>query len=275
MRAQNFRPSGSPAFTLIELLVVISIISLLIAVLLPALGEARTVTRKVICSSNQRQAFLAISLYANDMDGFYPMVIRTFNNSYAAFDENAGTNGTYFHFARPGDPVRTYFTNSDMLLCPDRDQDLNPANGYGQHPTLKDYHYLSTTNFIIAGSGSYGGTSRAWYGRQIKNNSEPDDIYTNVIPNVDFAGRKFSNYADVNPPLYPRLWINKPSEQPAFVEPSPDDDNEWDSYNARRVDMSHDDGGNVFFIDGHGRWAPTSESIQRMVTPGLTNDPMW
>ena len=69
------RPSNARllrGFTLIELLVVISIISLLIAVLLPALSQAREHTQHVKCLSNLRQHGLAFDLYAYDHDDYFP-----------------------------------------------------------------------------------------------------------------------------------------------------------------------------------------------------------
>jgi prepilin-type N-terminal cleavage/methylation domain-containing protein/prepilin-type processing-associated H-X9-DG protein len=54
------------AFTLIELLVVISIIVLLIAILLPALKQARHVARQLQCATNQRSLGQLFFMFAND-----------------------------------------------------------------------------------------------------------------------------------------------------------------------------------------------------------------
>jgi prepilin-type N-terminal cleavage/methylation domain-containing protein len=62
--------AGNPsAFTLIELLVVISIIALLVALLLPALGRAREAGRKTVCSANMRQMGFAAMAYVADNRG--------------------------------------------------------------------------------------------------------------------------------------------------------------------------------------------------------------
>ena len=60
------------AFTLIELLVAISIISLLMAILLPSLGQAREAARSIQCLSNLRQIGMAFEMYANANNDFAP-----------------------------------------------------------------------------------------------------------------------------------------------------------------------------------------------------------
>ena len=58
------------AFTLIELLVVISIIALLVAILLPALRQAREAARNVQCLSNMRQWGVLLNIYSNEWDDY-------------------------------------------------------------------------------------------------------------------------------------------------------------------------------------------------------------
>lgn len=57
-------------FTLIELLVVVSIIALLVSILLPALGQARSQAKKAVCLSQMKQAGNAFAVYEADSDGY-------------------------------------------------------------------------------------------------------------------------------------------------------------------------------------------------------------
>ena len=66
------RTAASAAFTLVELLVVIGIISVLIAVLMPALGAARRQAQTIQCGSHLRTIGQAMQLYANDNKGRIP-----------------------------------------------------------------------------------------------------------------------------------------------------------------------------------------------------------
>lgn len=59
-------------FSLVELLVVVSIISLLIALLLPSLKRARDQSRLTVCLSNIRGQGAAVLIYAQDHGGALP-----------------------------------------------------------------------------------------------------------------------------------------------------------------------------------------------------------
>ena len=68
----NVNDDKRAGFSLVELLVVIAILGLLIAILLPALGQARHQAHRMACAGNLRQVGVAIHLYAQDFHDTIP-----------------------------------------------------------------------------------------------------------------------------------------------------------------------------------------------------------
>lgn len=113
-------------FTLIELLVVISIVSLLISILLPALGKARDSARRIRCLSGVRQIGLGTIQYTHDNGDWMPIalgdgnggkandvILRNLNSSYTP----AGSTVSYpysFHKIWSQDYVKSH----DVAHCP-------------------------------------------------------------------------------------------------------------------------------------------------------------
>jgi len=75
-------------FTLIELLVVISIISVLMGVLMPALRRVREQAKQQTCASRERQHIFALTMYAGENDTKFPLPP---NAGYWLWDINVNT----------------------------------------------------------------------------------------------------------------------------------------------------------------------------------------
>lgn len=110
-------------FTLIELLVVISIIALLMAVMMPALGKAKRSAQINVCASNVRQAILANSVYAADNKGKFIYTGRTSGCDWWTGTTNA-SNWAEFggFFCRPNLYLEliypSYLSEPSVFYCP-------------------------------------------------------------------------------------------------------------------------------------------------------------
>jgi prepilin-type N-terminal cleavage/methylation domain-containing protein/prepilin-type processing-associated H-X9-DG protein len=82
-----FKRSGTAraGFTLVELLVVVGIISILVALLLPALRKAREAAARTQCMSNLRQVGMVMQMYRSEnRNTFFPA------GNYGYWDDPAG-----------------------------------------------------------------------------------------------------------------------------------------------------------------------------------------
>lgn len=119
-------------FTLIELLVVISIIALLLAIMMPALGKAKELARTVMCSSNLKQWGIVWKLFGVDNDDHLPP---------AKVPGMGYSRGSWIN------PIRTYWPEDKekLLLCPEAKKPspgYNPVTGSGSKSGSVNYAYI-------------------------------------------------------------------------------------------------------------------------------------
>ncbi|MEX0654542.1 MAG: prepilin-type N-terminal cleavage/methylation domain-containing protein [Phycisphaeraceae bacterium] len=215
MHRHCFRRRRAPGFTLIELLVVIAIITLLIAMLLPVLQQARTAARAAQCLSRQRQLGLAAGMYRHDFHGAFAR--PAIGDATADFTDAQRHRAVWYNALDPylgrvspvtDDPAdRHHETWKQDPVWESFDTDTRANNR-----TLKMNRYLDGDDDV---------------------SQPPYFTYDRAI-------------------LRPTLMVLFVDGQSADVHPSASDDTHFGA-GPGRVALRHNDGANVLFVDGHGR----------------------
>jgi prepilin-type N-terminal cleavage/methylation domain-containing protein len=117
-------------FTLIELLVVISIISMLMAIMLPVWGRVRRQARAMESMSNQKEVAAGVNLFASDNDERYPESVATVGpeGSNGKWNWSDPTKLTGIKHRSPGlhramsEYLRSYIPDARTMYCPNAPQ---------------------------------------------------------------------------------------------------------------------------------------------------------
>jgi prepilin-type N-terminal cleavage/methylation domain-containing protein/prepilin-type processing-associated H-X9-DG protein len=184
------RRALNSGFTLIELLVVMAIISVLIALLLPAVQSAREAARRIQCTNNLKQIGLAMHNYES-IAGTFPLT-GVVDPRPVAFAHWVGWSGharilplmeqgpmfSSINFTLPYSRADNYTVAAASIssfICPsEKDPSLTPASGFFNTPKGVTSYGLNMGDWFVFAAG--GPVTRGVFS-----------------PNVS---RRFSDFAD-------------------------------------------------------------------------------
>ena len=131
-------------FTLIELLVVIAIISILMAILLPALKKARDLTKQISCLNNFKNIGYACTMYAMDYNSWMPSSVWQPGNSSTRWFEWCSSLPALGYMKSKSGYISTVKFNGKRCnyACPSVLTTEYPTFASPVDPTISMNHYI-------------------------------------------------------------------------------------------------------------------------------------
>jgi prepilin-type N-terminal cleavage/methylation domain-containing protein/prepilin-type processing-associated H-X9-DG protein len=254
-------------FTLIELLVVIAIIAILAAILFPVFAQAREKARQASCLSNAKQQGMAVMMYTDDYDESIPVffIINQVPTSPAGY----GFVHYWYVLLQP------YVKNMAVFVCPSAGgasiyQD--PATGrYYDIKEIWDPNEKDASGNLVkhwlAGTGGYGWNAcyisasrqsgprdnQQWvvgYPEAISLASITHAAETIMIGEISEQHNPAGVY--MHKELYDKvpLDVDVRCRYPGYQAI----ERNGKKYPGGNREYRHNEGMNVTFFDGHGKW---------------------
>ncbi|AQT68549.1 type II secretion system protein G [Anaerohalosphaera lusitana] len=244
---RTIKRTGNEGFTLIELLVVIAVISMLMAVMLPALGAVKQKAKGLVCMSKLKQMGIAFWAYAADNNDYSIPTYDPDDNTYwwgqiksDGIDHKAGFLYPYMQssleeggiYECPSQPFGSYELQAkpaDESVSPDWITSTYGYNGYYLAPPSSPWQNIHDKPWQRLAGVSNSGKVIAFADSMLDWNIRPDQA-------------ELSNNAMIDPPMI--LSADKTG---------------WQKNPCPTTSFRHDDRTSVVFVDGHCETKPVED----------------